>query len=133
MLYRHVGERASVERPGPRRVNLSLYEAYPGLRLANMLFAHRVQHDHLRYLRAHAAAAVVTSDVAEQLTRAVSGGAVEPSGDELPLLGAFHLSERVPRGLEIAARDAWHWHRAAPREAAPGSRMRVEALALRRR
>jgi hypothetical protein len=107
------------------RFGASPFDRHPGLRVANMLFAHRLQHDHVTFLRRHAAAAVLTSDVAEQL--AAPGGGPEPAGDELLLLGTYRLAERIPRGLEIAQRDQWLWARAA------GSRMRVGALLLRAR
>lgn len=106
------------------RFGVPPFELHAGLRVANMLFAHRLQHDHVSFLRRHAAAAVLTSDVAEQLV--TPGGGPEAEGDELLLLGAYRLAERIPRALEIAERDEWHWARAA------GSRLRVDALLLRR-
>jgi hypothetical protein len=105
----------------------------PGLRVANMLFAHRVQHDHVRFLQRHAPAAVLTSDVTERYTRLTAAGVPEPAGDDLHLLGAYRLAERIPRGFSVAREQEWYWHRALPR--APeevGSRMRVDALLLHR-
>jgi hypothetical protein len=113
------------------RFGAPLFERHPALRAANMLFAHRVQHDHLRFLARHADAAVLTSDVAEQYERLVPGGAVEPVGEEMPLLGAYRLAERVPRGLRVVRQQDWSWQRAIPRADAPrGSRLRVTALLL---
>jgi hypothetical protein len=106
-------------------------EQHANLALANMLFAHRLQHDHLRFLRAHAPAVVLTSDVAEHYTRLSTTGDLELAGDELLLLGAHRLPERVPRGLEIFRRDEWRWDRAIPCGADIGSRMRIGALLLR--
>ena len=115
------------------RFAVPLLEQHPKVALANMLFAHRVQHDHLRFLRAHAPAAVLTSDVAEQYTRLGSTGVVELVGDELLLLGAHRLLERVPHGLDVVRRHEWHWDRARFRAGADvGSRMRVGALLLPR-
>ena len=114
------------------RFGVPLFAARPDLRVENMLFAHRVQHDHLRFLMRHAPAAVLTSDVAEQYTQRGLSGAVEPVGDELLLLGAYRLAERIPRGLEILRQKQWQWQRAIPRLAGQvGSRMRVGALLLR--
>jgi hypothetical protein len=103
----------------------------PTLALANMLFAHRVQHDHLRFLRAHAPAAVLTSDVAERYTRRATTGDLEAVGDELLLLGTHRLLERVPHDLDIVRREEWRWDRAIPIDAEIGSRMRICALLLR--
>jgi hypothetical protein len=112
------------------RFGAPLFDSHPALRVANMLFAHRVQHDHLRFLRRHAAA-VLTSDVSEQLERLRPAGAPEPVGDELPLLGVYRLPERVPHGLEVVAQRDWTWARAVATPAHPrGSRMRVTALRL---
>jgi hypothetical protein len=113
------------------RFGASLHGRHPELRVANMLFAHRVQHDHLRFLRRHAGAAVLTSDVSEQLERLAPGGVLEPVGDELPLLGAYHLAERVPVGFQVDEERQWTWARVVPTPAHPrGSRMRVTALRL---
>jgi hypothetical protein len=113
------------------RFGLPLLAQHPGLELANMLFAHRVQQDHVRFLRRHAPAAVLTSDVAEQYTRLAATGEAELVGDELLLLGAYHLTERIPRGLAVVGQEEWPWHRALPRPAGVGSRMRVGAVLLR--
>jgi hypothetical protein len=106
-------------------------EQRPGLALANMLFAHRVQHDHLRFLRAHAPTAVLTSDVAERYSRLATTGALELLDDDRLLLGAHRLAERVPHGLDVVRRDEWHWDRAIPFGSDIGSRMRIGALLLR--
>jgi hypothetical protein len=112
------------------RFGAPLFDSHPELRVANMLFAHRVQHDHLRFLRRHGAA-LLTSDVSEQLERLGPAGAPEPVGDELPLLGVYRLAERVPHGLEVASQRDWTWTRAVATSAHPrGSRMRVTALRL---
>ena len=113
------------------RFGLPLLAQHPGLELANMLFAHRVQQDHVRFLGRHAPAAVLTSDVAEQLTRLAATGEAELVGDELLLLGAYHVTERIPRGLAVVGQEEWPWHRALPRPAGVGSRMRVGAVLLR--
>jgi hypothetical protein len=113
------------------RFGMRLFERHPRLRAANMLFAHRVQHDHLRFLRRHARAAVLTSDVAERYTELNAFDEIAPVGDEMLLLGAYRLAERVPQGLAVAREDEWYWHRVVPRgEGQVGSRMRISALLL---
>jgi hypothetical protein len=114
------------------RFGAPLFDRHPALRAANMLFAHRVQHDHLRFLARHADAALLMTDVSEQLERLTAAGAAAPVGGELPLLGAYRLVERVPRDLRIVRQGDWTWQRAAPRPGgAVGSRMHVSAVLLR--
>jgi hypothetical protein len=114
-----------------KRFSLPLLGQHSGLSVANMLFAHRLQHDHVRFLRRHASAAVLTSDVAEQYTHLTATGAQQLVGDELLLLGAYRFAERIPHDLAIVRHKDWYWQRAVSR--APGqvgSRMRIGALLL---
>jgi len=114
-----------------QRFSRPLFEQHSGLSVANMLFAHRLQHDHVRFLQRHAAASVLTSDVAEQYTDFKATGSQQLVGGEMLMIGAYRLAERVPHDFGIVQQKDWYWQRVIPR--APGqvgSRMRIGALFL---
>jgi hypothetical protein len=100
------------------------------LNRASAQFAHLLQHEHLLLVAGAGELKVACSDVTEQLYTMGPRGEVSGLTEELVVVGAHQLSERLPGRVAPLARDEWLWHRAVPKTpGAGGARVRVQAVA----